>query len=130
MTFSDAVGILAPMRAPLPSMSERDYHADPAPSPSFSASLGKVILDQSPLHAYLAHPRLGGAKREPTSAMEFGTLVHKLILGEGTSIVSVNADTWKTTAARTARDEARAAGKLAVLTADIDEAGKIVSAFR
>lgn len=130
MTFADAVNIVAPLRAPLATMPEREYHADPAPAPSFSASLGKVILDKSPMHAYLAHPRLGGTKREPTSAMEFGTLVHKLILGEGTSIVSVNADNWKAAAARTARDEARATGKLAVLAPDIDEAGKIVSAFR
>jgi len=81
--------------SPFLEINEAGYHADPCEAPSFSASLGKVILDQSPLHAYLAHPRLGGAVREPSSAMEFGTLVHKLILGEGASVVSVNADNWK-----------------------------------
>lgn len=110
-------------------MSEREYHRDPAPVPSFSASLGKVILDQSPAHAYLAHPRLGGSVREPTSAMEFGTLVHKLILGEGSSVVCVNADSWKSSIARAQREEARAAGKLAVLVLDLDEAVKIAAAF-
>lgn len=130
MTFSDAVNIVAPLRASLPSMREREYHADPAPAPSFSASLGKVILDQSPLHAYLAHPRLGGAVREPTSAMEFGTLVHKLIIGEGQSVVSVNADNWKTAAAREQREAAREAGKLAVLSSTLDEAATIQAAFR
>lgn len=131
MTIADAVSIVYPMRqqSPLRRMSEREYHADPAPAPSFSASLGKVILDQSPAHAYLAHPRLGGSVREPTSAMEFGTLVHKLILGEGASVVSVNADNWKTAAAKQQRDEARAAGKLAVLASDLDEAAKILAAF-
>jgi len=111
-------------------MNEREYHADPCEQPSFSASLGKVILDQSPLHAYLAHPRLGGEVREPSSAMEFGTLVHKLILGEGASVVSVNADNWKTAAAREQREAARAAGKLAVLASTLDEAAKIQEAFR
>jgi len=62
--------------------------------------------------------------------MEFGTLVHKLILGEGASIVSVNADNWKTAAARAQRDEARASGRLAVLASDLDEAAKIQTAFR
>lgn len=130
MTFADACNIVAgKMPSPFREMDEREYHADPAPAPSFSASLGKVILDQSPLHAYLAHPRLGGAVREPTAAMEFGTLVHKLILGEGTSIVSVNADNWKTAAAREQRNAAREAGKLAVLTSDLDEAAKMQAAF-
>ena len=131
MTFADAVNIVAPLRAsPFLEINEAGYHADPCPAPSFSASLGKVILDQSPLHAYLAHPRLGGAVREPTSAMEFGTLVHKLILGEGASVVSVNADNWKTAAAREQREVARAVGKLAVLASTLDEAAKIQEAFR
>lgn len=118
------------MIANITTMPEREYHADPCPVPSFSASLGKVILDKSPLHAYLAHPRLGGEVREPSSAMEFGTLVHKLILGEGTSIVSVNADNWKTAAAREQRIAARASGKLAVLASDLDAAAQIQIAFR
>lgn len=131
MTFSDACQIVAGKSpSPFREMPERDYHADPCEQPSFSASLGKVILDQSPLHAYLAHPRLGGAVREPSSAMEFGTLVHKLILGEGASVVSVNADNWKTAAAREQREAARAAGKLAVLASTLDEAAKIQEAFR
>lgn len=137
MTLADAIEITAPLGYVKPpklsgfrSMAEREYHRDPAPAPSFSASLGKVILDQSPAHAYLAHPRLGGSVREPTSAMEFGTLVHKLILGEGASVVSVNADSWKTSAAKQQRDEARAAGKLAVLASTLDEAAKIHEAFR
>lgn len=110
---------------------ERAYHADPCPLPSFSASLGKVILDKSPLHAYLAHPRLGGKKRdEPSAAMDFGTLVHKLVLGAGKSVVSVNADDWRTKAAKDQRDEARAAGKLAVLSRDLDSAVECEAAFR
>ena len=133
MTFSEAVGIIHPLRAQYPFVEdcdERTYHADPCPAPSFSASIGKVILDQSPLHAYLAHPRLGGTRREPTAAMEFGTLVHKLILGEGASIVSVNADNWRTSTAKAQREEARASGKLAALASDLDSAGKIQEAFR
>ena len=134
MTFADAIGIVAPLRAQYPFVEgcdERTYHADPCPLPSFSASLGKVILDKSPLHAYLAHPRLGGKKRdEPSAAMDFGTLVHKLVLGCGKSVVAVNADDWRTKAAKDQRDEARAAGKLAVLSRDLDSAVECECAFR
>ncbi|MBK8009562.1 MAG: hypothetical protein IPK23_14905 [Rhizobiales bacterium] len=35
-----------------------DYFADPCPAPSLNQSLAKVLLDQSPLHAFYEHPRL------------------------------------------------------------------------
>jgi hypothetical protein len=35
-----------------------DYHADPCPAPSFTQSIAKVLLEKSPAHARLAHPRL------------------------------------------------------------------------
>jgi hypothetical protein len=34
------------------------YFGDPTPAPSFTQSLAKVLIAQSPLHAYQAHPRL------------------------------------------------------------------------
>jgi hypothetical protein len=35
-----------------------EYHRDPAPAPSLSSTLARVLLNQSPLHAWTASPRL------------------------------------------------------------------------
>jgi len=115
------------------SVPEDDYHADKLPEPiggvpSLSNSLAKVLLDRSPAHAYSAHPRLGGAGREWPAAtlatFDRGKLAHKLLLGKGAEIVVVDAEDWKTKAAREARDQARAAGKIPALRAPYDEAVK------
>lgn len=96
---------------------ESVYHADPAPQPSLSASVGRILIEQSPLHAWTAHPRLnpGYAGGDVSEAADNGSILHKLILGRGADVVMVEADDWRTKAAREARDEARGAGKLPVL---------------
>ncbi len=132
MTFSEALGIVHPLRAASPflEINEAGYHADPCPSPSFSASIGKVLLDQSPAHAYLRHPRLGAKKSDATDAMDFGSLVHGLILGKGADVVTVQADDWRTKEAKAVREIAREAGKLPVLAKDMERAIMVEAAFR
>lgn len=119
--------------SPFLEINEAGYHADPCESPSFSASIGKVILDRSPLHAYLQHPRLGAAGKDrddPTPAMEFGTACHKLILGCGTDIVSLDFDDWKTKMAQGVRAATRAHGKLPMLAHRVARAIEVEAAFR
>lgn len=120
-------------------ISEDDYHADKLPeplgaTPSLSNSLAKVLLDKSPAHAYSAHPRLGGAGREWPASMlatfDRGKLAHKLLLGKGAEIVVVDAEDWKTKAAREARDQARAEGKIPALRAPYEEAVKAAPIIR
>jgi hypothetical protein len=130
VNFATACDIVAG-HAPSPFLSipEREYHADPAPAPSFSASLGKIILGKSPMHAYLAHPRLGGVKREPTEAMEWGSAIHRQILGTGSEIVVVSAKDWRGGDAKAARAEARAAGKVPLLSSDFASIACIACVF-
>lgn len=90
------------------------YHADPCDTPSLSSSIAKILVDQSPKHAYLAHPKLGGHHWDPTASQDTGSLIHALMLGESAPIVVVDAKDFKTKAAQEARDEAKAAGKLPV----------------
>lgn len=116
-------------RGQLLEIPESAYHADPAPEPSFSAGIGKVLIDQSPAHAYLAHPRLGGKPSEPTKAMEFGSLVHALVLGRGAKIVECQFDDWKTKAAQAQRDCVRSSGALPVLSKDIERATSVLGSF-
>lgn len=96
-------------------MTEGDYHADPCETPSLSSSIAKVLLDKSAAHAYEAHPRLGGHPPESSDDMDDGTVLHKLLLGCGQSVCLVDADDWRTKAAREKRDEATAAGQLPML---------------
>lgn len=100
-------------------VSEAEYFADPSDQPSLSQSIAKVLLDTSPLHAWSVHPRLGALENEDaddgeddTDATRGGKVIHKLLLGKGCDIEVINVDAYRTSAARAARDEAKAAGRV------------------
>lgn len=102
------------------------YHADPCERPSLSSSLAHTLATQSPRHAWLRHPRLGGGtNRKPTSSMNEGTLAHKLLLGAGKEVVIVKADDFKTKAAQVTRDAAIAAGQVPVIEKAYDAARSV-----
>lgn len=96
------------------------YHADPCPEPSLSSSIAKLIIERSPLHAKLAHPRLSTLPPEsdPTRPKEIGTAAHKLILGRGGDLVLIDAADYKGGDARKARATAYADGKTPILMCD------------
>ena len=106
-------------------MPTRTYHADPAPEPSLSSSVAKVIVGQSQEHAWAEHPRLGKApdvERDPTRPMEIGTAAHKLILGHGADLVVIDAADYKGGAAKASRAAAYAAGDAPILRPDLEKA--------
>ena len=94
-----------------------EYIRDPAPAPSLSAGIAHRLLSQSPQHAWLAHPRLNSNWRpDSNEAAEIGTIAHALLLeGDGSRVVQVHADDWRSKAARSSRDAIRQAGRLPVL---------------
>jgi hypothetical protein len=100
--------------------SKEQYHADPTEVPSLSYSVAKILLTESPMHAYYYHPRLGGHVREQTKAMGKGQVIHKLLLGIGADIVVVRADNFRTKAAQELRDAAIAAGKTPIIAHEYD----------
>lgn len=106
---------------------ERDYHRDPAIEPSLSNSIARVIYDACPLKAWLDHPRLNPNHVEsvPTKDMEFGTLVHKLMLEKGAEIDICSADDWKTKFSQEFRKDSREAGHLPVLQHVHEEGQKV-----
>jgi hypothetical protein len=105
-------------------ISEDRYHGDPCPEPSLSASLATILLEQSPRHAWHAHPRLNPQPpaEAPSRAMDTGSAIHKLILGKGRDLEVVQAADYRTAEARKVRDAARAAGKTPLLVADLEAA--------
>lgn len=104
------------MAARILHVTEAAYHADPCVSPSLSQSIAHTLITQSPRHAWLEHPKLGGSKeRVATRVMDEGAILHKLLLGAGAQFEMVVANDWKTNAAKAARAAIIAGGKIAVL---------------
>lgn len=105
-----------------------DYINDPAPEPSLNASIAHTLLTQTPAHARMAHPRLSPQQdREESSRLDLGTIAHGLLLeGDDSRVVVIEADDWRTTAAKDERDAARLEGKLPILVKDFDIVSNMV----
>ncbi|MBM3347442.1 MAG: hypothetical protein FJY55_13240 [Betaproteobacteria bacterium] len=98
-------------------ISAADYHADPCEAPSLSSHVANILLRQSPLHAWWAHPRLNrNHQSQESGTFDYGKAAHAMLLeNDRAALVVVDADDWRSKAAREARDAAREAGKYPVL---------------
>jgi hypothetical protein len=95
------------------------YHADPCPEPSLSSSIAKILAFQTPLHAWQAHPRLNPDFAPGNDdKFDLGSVVHEVILGKGAGYMVIDFADWRTKAAQQARDDARGAGMVPILTKD------------
>jgi hypothetical protein len=106
-------------------ISEEEYHGDPCPAPSLSASVAVVLLDETPAAAKLAHPRLSGAGYEPEEKDIFdrGSACHELLLEQSEARICVcDYDDWRTKAAREEKAFARANGQYPLLKHQLDGA--------
>jgi hypothetical protein len=107
------------------------YHQDPAPKPSLSSHLAAVLLNQSPSHAAMAHPRLNAdfvEDRDPR--FDLGRAAHALML-EGSAIFEIiDAPNWKFEAARDERQAVSRAGKVALLEHEWAQVSAMVKSAR
>lgn len=112
-------------------LTAEEYHADPVAEPSLSSSICKILLERSPRHAWLAHPRLN-PHCEPIRKMQFdlGAAAHAVLLEGAAGLAVIEAEDYKTKSAREARDAAYAAGKIPVLARQADEVEAMVWAAR
>jgi len=93
------------------------YHSDPAPEPSLSSGIAKILVTQSPLHALYASPRLNPTYRaEESSEFDRGSAAHALLLEGEDRMVECAFNDWRTNAAKEMRDQARIEGKLPLLS--------------
>ena len=95
-----------------------EYHADPAPEPSLSSSVARILVERSPKHAWWAHPRLNPdfAPDRGSDAAAIGSAVHAVALEcDWDRIVFVDAPDWRTKAAKEARSDAILAGCIPLL---------------
>lgn len=103
-------------------MSAEDYFADPCVEPSFSQSLAKILIDQSPLHARQAHPRLAEPIEGDDEEVEkydkvkaIGNAAHAIMIRRGKKLAIIDAPNFKAKAAQIDKQAAILAGAEPVL---------------
>lgn len=113
------------------SLIRAEYDADPCPLPSLSSSIAKVVLNQSPRHAWLRHPRLN-PKFEPSDDRKFdlGTAAHLMLLGGDQVFRNIKFDDYRKQEAKQQRDDAIANGFVPVLTHQLETVVAMASAAR
>jgi hypothetical protein len=117
-------------------MDSTTYFSDPTPQPSLSQSIAKVLLDNSPAHARLDHPRLcppSADDAEPDAekymkAQAIGNAAHKLLLGRGKEVDVLEYNDFRTKEAKLARDLAEKAGRVVILEKHMTNAEQMVAA--
>ena len=101
-------------------LEEEAYHADPCPTPSLSSHAAMNVIGKSLMHAWRSHPR--SPMSEPYTlgtAADRGSAAHALLFG-GKAITPIVADDYRSGAAREARDQARAQGRIPMLQKDVE----------
>lgn len=100
-----------------PDLDADRYFDDPAPIPSLTQSVIKVLNETSPRHAAAAHPRLNpyGERGGSSKAQYLGSAVHRLALGKGREVSVIRYPDFRSSSARKARDLAVANGRIPVL---------------
>ncbi|MCK1445398.1 PD-(D/E)XK nuclease-like domain-containing protein [Bradyrhizobium sp. 48] len=111
------------------------YFGDPTPAPSFTQSLAKVLIEQSPLHAFQAHPRLnvkpadeddGAEKYDKAKAI--GNAAHKLMLNRGKEMSVGEFEDWRSGPAKAFKLASLNEGKEPILRKHFDVAGEMADA--
>lgn len=82
--------------------------------PALSPSIAHLLTSESPLHAWSAHRLLGNKPRPPSDGMTKGQIIHALVLNDADRLEVIDADDFRSKAAREARDAALLAGKTPV----------------
>jgi len=95
------------------------YHADPCPAPSLSAGGVDTMLDECPARWWWGNRRLNPAwEATETTAFSIGKAAHIVFLEPGlfeSTVCVIEADDYRTKAAKAARDEAIVAGQIPLL---------------
>lgn len=99
-----------------PDLPMHEYLSDPCPEPSLSTTTADLLLTRSPLHAWWAHPRLGGHRGDDSSRAELGSAVHAALFG-GEPVVYAPEEfhDWRKKDAQLFRDGARERGEIPLL---------------
>lgn len=112
------------------------YYADPAPTPSLTQSIAKVLIEKSPAHARIEHPRLAppATADEPAekydAAKAIGNAAHALMLNRGKLVAEAQFDNFQSKIAKEFRDAPENVGKTVILSKHLTRAIEMVKAGR
>jgi hypothetical protein len=107
---------------------ENDFDVRPA----LSSSIIKTLLERSPRHAWHQHPKLNPSWKPDDGDGKFdvGTVAHSIFLeGNENRVVVCDFGDWRKKEAQEARDRARDAGKIPLLTDQYDRVHELVLAL-
>lgn len=97
---------------------ERYVLDDLCEQPTLSSSVAKLLVSEgrTPAHARMAHPRLNpDYEHEHKDAFDLGSACHDWLLGDGATVEWIDANDWRTLAAKDAREAARSSGQVPML---------------
>jgi len=105
---------------------EAVYHGDPVPGGSLSASGAKRLLPPS------CPARFRYEQEHPVfkATFDFGSAAHKMVLGVGPDLAVIDAEDWRTKAAKDEREAARLSGRIPVLRSEHAEVMAMAAALR
>lgn len=103
------------------------YHADPTPTGSLSSTGARKLLPPD-CPATFRWWTDNGEDHNPV--FDYGTAAHKLVLGSGPTIRTVDANNWRGKAARTQRIEAYELGEVPMLKHQVGEVEAMAAAIR
>ena len=108
-----------------------EVSGDPNEKICLSASVAKVLVERSPLHAWCKHRLLGGFKADRTAATDDGQIYEALIFGQqDQKIQLVDASDWRTNAAKDARASIERQGLIAMLAPKYAEYAHVAGAIK
>lgn len=99
------------------------YHGDPVPDGSLSPTRARVLLTEGGPLRYRwqqAHP-------QHRAAFDIGHALHAMVLGAGGPVVAIDAQDWRTKAAREARTAAHEQGAVPLLRSDYERVAELAS---
>jgi hypothetical protein len=104
------------------------YHSDPMERPSLSSTLARLMVSQSPLHAFTASQRLNPDwKPTDSKIFDFGRAAHRAILGAGGDYTVIPEEVLGSGGAASTKEakafiaEAREAGLTPIKAADAEQ---------
>lgn len=111
-------------------ISDAEYHADPCVEPSLNSSTAKVLLSQSPKHAWNQHVRLNpDYEREQSDVFDMGSAAHEYVLRGAGSFCVADFNDWRTAEAKNAKSLARLRQLIPILSHKFDGVKKMGAAL-
>ena len=83
--------------------------------PRLSPSIGTPLIEESPRSAWAAHRLMGNHRKPTTDSQREGRLWHSVLLENGKGVVVIDAENFRTKAAKEERDKAYFEGNIPVV---------------